>query len=111
MANQTTLHHGESISLEKDEAVSFHRISRRMEIVCIDGALWVTFHGDPEDHLLKKGDRLRSGGRGYPVIYAIAKSEFCLQEYRTYGEGSSARQSSLRGRDRPWKYLSGPRAV
>lgn len=81
MANRTAFHHGEGISLDKHEAVSLRRLSRRREIVCLDGAIWVTFNGDNEDYLLKTGDCLRSKERRHPVIYAIEKSAFCVRKH------------------------------
>lgn len=78
MLNKDRIRCGERISLDDREAFSLPRWSGCREIVCTEGVIWVTFLGDPEDYLLKKGNRIVTTEGGHAVISGIGKSEFSL---------------------------------
>jgi hypothetical protein len=86
MAGKKRMRLCERIHLDNREAFSLPRLSRGLEIMCTDGVIWVTFHGDLRDYVLKKGDRLLTVKGGNAVISAIGKSEFALMP----GDGSRA---------------------
>jgi hypothetical protein len=78
MANGKSAGCGTRINLDNREAFSLPRRSRCREIVCAEGVIWVTFPGDPQDYLLKKGGRVLAGRETSAVISAIGRSAFSL---------------------------------
>ena len=97
MGNKAKLPRYKSIALRKNEAVSLCRLSSCEELVCLDGTIWVTFHGDYEDHLLKKGNHLEPKKRRHPVVYAIEKSEFYIRNLSSEVYEVTTSQSNLCG--------------
>ena len=69
---------GERVSLDYREAFPLPRRLACREVVCTDGMIWVTFRGDPQDYILKKGDRLMVGGNRGAIISGLGRSEFSL---------------------------------
>jgi hypothetical protein len=43
-------------------------------IVCRHGVLWVTQEGDPEDYMLRKGERFVANRQGVVLVQAINES-------------------------------------
>ena len=43
-------------------------------IVCANGVLWVTQAGDPEDYMLKKGEKFVANRRGVVLVQAFNES-------------------------------------
>ena len=51
---------------------------RDLSIRCVSGKLWLTRHGDREDHILGPGQSLTVGRDEQAVIQALRESSFCL---------------------------------
>jgi hypothetical protein len=47
-------------------------------IDCVDGSLWVTLEGDPEDHILNAGQALMLKSRGKVVVGAFKDASLRL---------------------------------
>ena len=57
------------------------RIDRRlgdMEIQALNGTLWVTLPGDPQDYVLKQGDRLSVRAKGTVLLEALSEASFTI---------------------------------
>jgi hypothetical protein len=52
--------------------------ARDLSIRCISGQIWLTRHGDSEDHILGPGQVLAVGRDQQTVIEALRESRFCL---------------------------------
>jgi hypothetical protein len=78
MASKKKMRLNERIHLDNREAFSLPRLSRGLEVMCTDGVIWVTFHSDPRDYVLKKGDRLLMVKGRNALVSAIGESEFVL---------------------------------
>ncbi len=65
---------GESVvELDKGAAVWIdHPLAR--EVHCVEGALWLTFDGEPGDHVLEKGQSLHCPHRSRLGISALARA-------------------------------------
>lgn len=46
---------------------------------CVSGALWITFDGDPADHVLQAGATIEAEGRGAVIAYALENSVLRVQ--------------------------------
>ncbi len=49
-------------------------------VQCLKGALWITQHGDREDHFIAAGDTLMLDRRGLALIHAVERTELVLSE-------------------------------
>jgi hypothetical protein len=48
------------------------RVGRQEVLVeCVAGSVWITCEGDPEDHVLAAGERVRTARRGRLVTLAL----------------------------------------
>lgn len=57
------------------------RIDQRlgdMEIQALNGTLWVTLTDDPQDYVLKGGDRLSVRGKGTVLLEALSEASFTI---------------------------------
>ncbi|RKH90608.1 DUF2917 domain-containing protein [Corallococcus sp. AB045] len=54
-------------------------------LVCEEGQVWLTFEGDPRDHVLGAGDTLEVHA-GHVVVQALRASRFNLSDCRTGSE-------------------------
>ncbi len=57
------------------------RIDQRlgdMEIQALNGTLWVTLTDDPQDYVLKDGDRLSVRGKGTILLEALSEASFTI---------------------------------
>jgi ferric-dicitrate binding protein FerR (iron transport regulator) len=70
--------------LAADETFSLEPTRGGVEIACVGGLVWVTQAGDPSDHVLHAGERLRLGERGRIAAMALEPSRVRL--------GSAARR-------------------
>lgn len=70
------LAHRQSIQIADPSAIAIH---------CIDGCLWVTQDGDPDDHILQTGETIRFPGRGLVVTSALRPSVLRLNNLRNAG--------------------------
>jgi hypothetical protein len=50
------------------------RSRQRVELVCLEGELLVTFEGDRKDHIVSRGQAFRADRRGRAVIAALEPS-------------------------------------
>lgn len=48
-------------------------------IVCLRGTLWVTRHGEAEDHLLTAGQSLATGAAGNALVQALDDAAMALE--------------------------------
>ena len=78
MTRAATMRCGERVLLNNGEAFYLPPSSPCREIVCTEGVIWVTFHGDPQDYVLLKGGRLSTGKKKNAVISGFGRSEFSL---------------------------------
>lgn len=46
---------------------------------CISGALWITFDGDPADHVLQPGEAMQTKARHAVIVYALEPSVLRIQ--------------------------------
>jgi len=68
-------------------------------LVCLDGRIWATQTGCPEDHLLEAGGQRSFGGRGKVVVQAVRDATVrieCLEPVRA-AAGSPLRQALQQG--------------
>ncbi len=86
MTTRKGIRSGARIRLEDREAFSLGRGPGDREIACSDGVIWVTFTGDPCDHLLRKGERIPVS-RGTAVVSAIGKAELSIARPGAAPEG------------------------
>lgn len=65
------------IFLRKDRSL---RVSdgRAMNIVCIDGCLWITQDGDPRDIILRRGESFTIDRPGVALVHAFESSVISL---------------------------------
>jgi hypothetical protein len=49
-------------------------IRKGNSIVCTNGVLWVTQEGDPEDYMLKKGEKFVANRQGVVLVQAFNES-------------------------------------
>jgi hypothetical protein len=57
------------------------RIDQRlgdMEIQALNGTLWVTLPNDPQDYVLKSGDRLSVRSKGTVLLEALSEASFTI---------------------------------
>jgi hypothetical protein len=57
------------------------RIDQRlgdMEIQALNGTLWVTLPNDPNDYVLKDGDRLSVRSKGTVLLEALSEASFTI---------------------------------
>lgn len=59
--------------LQKDEIIAAGNNQRGAQIVCHEGACWVTISGDSRDYLLCAGKRLEIFGQGDVCITALGE--------------------------------------
>jgi hypothetical protein len=55
-----------------------HLPQRDLTIRCISGQIWLTRHGDSEDHILGPGQALAVGRDDRALIQALRESRFCF---------------------------------
>lgn len=48
-------------------------------IVCLRGTVWVTRHGDPEDHLLTAGQSVPTGTAGSALVQGLDAAAIALE--------------------------------
>lgn len=66
------LREGSVVELDKGATVWIDRPLAR-EVHCVEGALWLTFDGEPGDHVLEKGQSLRCAHKSRLGISALAR--------------------------------------
>lgn len=70
--------HG-ALKLHLKQSAYFTLPARRaMALEVLSGCAWVTQTGDPEDHLLGKGDRFDLPGQGEAIVQAMRESDIAL---------------------------------
>jgi len=71
---------------------SMHRIEngRGTEVLCLEGAVWITQEGDPRDIILSPGQSFVLDRRGVAVVYALKEAAITVG---TPGHVSSAPDS------------------
>jgi hypothetical protein len=70
---------GREIQLETREVYKLDRWHGTLDIRNERGILWVTISGDPEDHLLRSGERMTVRNYRQVVVEAIQASRFRVQ--------------------------------
>jgi hypothetical protein len=63
-------------TLVKDELQCLPQ--RALTLRCISGKIWLTRHGDGEDHILEPGQALTVGRDDQAVVQGLRDSRFCL---------------------------------
>ena len=53
---------------------------RQAEIVCLNGAIWVTQPGDDCDYLLTAGKRFRIGHKGVVLVQGLPEGKFQIKQ-------------------------------
>ena len=53
--------------------------ARGGRIVCLRGTVWVTRHGDPEDHLLTAGQSVATGTAGSALVQGLGDAAIALE--------------------------------
>lgn len=51
----------------------------RSRIVCLRGTVWVTRHGDPEDHLLTAGQSVATDAAGNALVQGLDEAAIALE--------------------------------
>jgi hypothetical protein len=77
----TELDHRQASSRIQLSANRIFRIDQRlgdMEIQALNGTLWVTLTDDPQDYVLKGGDRLSVRGKGTVLLEALSEASFTI---------------------------------
>jgi hypothetical protein len=49
-----------------------------MQIEALGGALWVTLPNDPNDYILRKGDRVSVSTKGTVLLEALSEARFTI---------------------------------
>ncbi len=69
-----------SVSLRERGLVRIDGDLRRAEIVCLNGAIWVTQPGDECDYLLTAGKRFQIGHKGVILIQGVPEGRFQIKK-------------------------------
>lgn len=99
-----------SLQLDGDAPLAF-RQARGYWVCCVDGQLWLTIAGQPGDHLLAAGDRVRIDSNGLALIsglptgtlrlyreasWPLRSAHWLLQAWRGFRPRPAARQRLAR---------------
>ncbi len=60
-----------TISLARRQVLVLSRVSCQLQILCGAGVLWITQDGDPEDHILERGERFTVTRPGRLVVQGM----------------------------------------
>jgi hypothetical protein len=60
-----------TISLARREVLVLSSTACQLQILCGDGILWITQVGDPEDHILERGERFTITRPGIVVVQGM----------------------------------------
>jgi hypothetical protein len=79
--NRTIIRNGEKTDEIQLSARRIFRIDQRlgdMEIEALGGTLWVTLPNDPNDYVLRKGDRVSVSTKGTVLLEALSEARFTI---------------------------------
>ncbi len=68
-----------TLTLDRDATLRLRPRAGGLLLRCRSGAMLATQEGDPLDHVLGPGDRLRVAGRGLVVVWALSQGELELE--------------------------------
>ena len=60
-----------TISLARREVLVLSAVACQLQILCGAGVLWITQDGDPEDHILERGERFTVTRPGRVVVQGM----------------------------------------
>lgn len=78
---RTIIRNGEKTDEIQLSARRIFRIDQRlgdMQIEALGGALWVTLPNDPNDYILRKGDRVSVRSKGVVLLEALSEARFTI---------------------------------
>jgi hypothetical protein len=82
MKNQTEIKDEQKGNRIQLSANRIFRIDQRlgdMEIQALGGTLWVTLPNDPQDYLLRSGERVTVRRKGTVLLEALTEASFSIQ--------------------------------
>ena len=62
------------LSLEKNILVTFEGDARDLNLICLDGTVWVTQRNDPKDHIIRTGTSFRGRFKGRVIVMAFSSA-------------------------------------